>query len=509
MPIGITPPSSSMRPVTAQPAQSPISRTIASVVNAASPEPTTPSAQVGHRAPDPSMGNGYDLAALDEWKGGATNDEDRSTAAQRIRSFVETPPSGAFKPLNLSGLGLTELPAIPEGVTCLTADDNPLRQITNFPQSLERFTHRPLMSGRSSPLESIPPLPPKLISLMIHDTGLKALPELPKSLTYLDVRKSRLTSVPELHEGLKTLVLNSTEVTSLGKLPSTLERLECNYSKLETLPPLPVRIEKVEVNGCKLTELPADIGRLGRKTTIFANGNKFSEITHTLIQGLKEGVGPTVYVDSPPRRAAQAGFQQPNAKPRPAPRPFEKPQHFGGLAAQSGNTTPLRQIRATSNSQQPGSSSRASARHVPSLARVQIASTMTLHGSATLRERFASPLLEKARQIDPGKQILVAFMQKLLETRMAERPDFYPKASALLDALQADNAFRSSALPLIEKLLNGATLDHNKIDVTISYERQAFPRRHEEARAPDPEFDALATMLETLMNLFDPDARHS
>jgi hypothetical protein len=94
------------------------------------------------------------------------------------------------KPLHLTGLGLKELPALPENVRILYCNSNKL--------------------------EYLPVLPASLYSLHCDHNNLKELPNLP--------------------EGLQELTCISNQLTVLPALPKSLNLLYCSNNKLKTIP---------------------------------------------------------------------------------------------------------------------------------------------------------------------------------------------------------------------------------------------------------------------------------
>ena len=139
-------------------------------------------------------------------------------ALERIRNCVDGE-------VDLSHLGLTELPPLPEGlkhVTCL------FNQLT-----------------------SLPTLPSSLRSLYCGYNRLTSLPSLP-SLEYLHCQHNQLKNLPVLPPSLLTLICYTNQLASLPELPP-LEILRCGTNPLRTLPTLP---STLEVLAC---ELPIEI----------------------------------------------------------------------------------------------------------------------------------------------------------------------------------------------------------------------------------------------------------
>ncbi len=110
--------------------------------------------------------------------------------------------------VNLSGLDLTELPPIPNGIKRLTCD-------------------------RSRRLSRLPPLPESLEQLTVSDCAFTQLPELPKNLTELDCTGNFLTSLPNLPESLEFLDCRMNQLTELPNLPERLKQVHAGKNPLQ------------------------------------------------------------------------------------------------------------------------------------------------------------------------------------------------------------------------------------------------------------------------------------
>lgn len=143
--------------------------------------------------------------------------------------------------LDLTNLGLSELPPLPDGLTELRCCHNQLTFLPELPSSLQTLycSCNQLTSIPSLPssletftclinqLTTLPPLPTSLSMMMCDCNRITALPELPLYLTYLSCSCNQLTSLPSLHHGLSRLYCSSNELETLPELPSTLVGLAC------------------------------------------------------------------------------------------------------------------------------------------------------------------------------------------------------------------------------------------------------------------------------------------
>lgn len=93
--------------------------------------------------------------------------------------------------LDLHGLGLSDLPALPSGTRYLNCAGNRLRRLPDpLPPDLE------ILDARDNLLAYLPPLPPRLEKLWVSGNRLVALPLLPETLCEVDVARNRLRALP-------------------------------------------------------------------------------------------------------------------------------------------------------------------------------------------------------------------------------------------------------------------------------------------------------------------------
>ena len=105
----------------------------------------------------------------------------------------------SLPPLNLDGLGLTELPTLPAG----------------------------------------------LLSLSCKDNRLTALPQLPETILELDCSNNLLTKLPKLHNNLMVLNCSNNRLTTLPEIPGSVYMLNFENNLLTDFPDLPKISEKL------------------------------------------------------------------------------------------------------------------------------------------------------------------------------------------------------------------------------------------------------------------------
>jgi hypothetical protein len=149
-------------------------------------------------------------------------------AIERVRAWT----SG---PLDLTSLGLKELPELPAGLTWLYCSYN---QLTTLPDTLPSGLTTLYCYGNQ--LTTLPdPLPAGLTMLYCGDNQLTTLPDtLPAGITYLDCSRNQLTTLPDtLPAGLTVLLCGDNQLTILpDTLPAGLIGLYCSDNQLTTLP---------------------------------------------------------------------------------------------------------------------------------------------------------------------------------------------------------------------------------------------------------------------------------
>ncbi len=199
-------------------------------------------------------------------------------ARRRIRRWKKQ--HNPRKWLNLSGLGLTELPQIPSKVRRLNCSSNCLVAFMNtLPIGLKQ-----LRCGYNA-FQTFDRLPPQLKTLnCAWSRGMNLLDLLPDSIECIIAEQcERLISIHSLPSQLKYLNLSCTySLEKIGMFPSNLEvctivesNLEqlpsfppklklftCEQSYIKVLPPLPNTLEYLSIFGNNLQILPILSGSL-------------------------------------------------------------------------------------------------------------------------------------------------------------------------------------------------------------------------------------------------------
>jgi hypothetical protein len=105
-------------------------------------------------------------------------------------------------------------------------------------------------------LRQLPSLPDTIQSFICSSNKLTSLPTLPANLKLLDCSSNKLTSLPVLPNSIEVLLCDANKLTSLPILPNDLKELMCDNNKLKSLPNLPNDLESLSCNVNKLTSLP-------------------------------------------------------------------------------------------------------------------------------------------------------------------------------------------------------------------------------------------------------------
>jgi hypothetical protein len=190
-------------------------------------------------------------------------------ALERIRNCVNGK-------LDLSGLGLTLLPPIPEGIIELNCSSNQLTFLQDLPSTLER------LYCSNNKLSRLPALPPSLEDIRCSKNLLTTLPKLPPSLAILRCYNNKLTSLPTLPLSMISIICYSNRLTRLPLMPSNLLRLNCLENPLETLPELPSTLQDLK------SELPWNEDFVDDK--IYGGPMTYSGMYPELVEGVNQMV---------------------------------------------------------------------------------------------------------------------------------------------------------------------------------------------------------------------------
>lgn len=151
--------------------------------------------------------------------------------------------------LDLSHLGLYELPPLPHNLIVLQCTNNQLSSLPDLPSSLQvlqcssnQLTSLPTLppwlrtfTCQFNQLTTLPALPPHLTMMLCDANQFETLPDLPQSLTYLSCSMNRLVSLPHLPQRLEKLYCSQNTLKALPELPSTLVGLACALPHNDTI----------------------------------------------------------------------------------------------------------------------------------------------------------------------------------------------------------------------------------------------------------------------------------
>jgi hypothetical protein len=142
-------------------------------------------------------------------------------AQRRINAWIQS--GDPTDTLDLSDLGLTELPVLPSGLQVLWCNINNLTSLDNLPSRLQK------LECRGNKLTSLDNLPDGLQDLNCAFNRLTSLDNLPDGLQVLKCNFNDLTSLDNLPSGLQELSCWSNNLTALDNLPSRLQKFNCDY----------------------------------------------------------------------------------------------------------------------------------------------------------------------------------------------------------------------------------------------------------------------------------------
>lgn len=117
---------------------------------------------------------------------------------KRISDWIENGHYTSY--LDLSRLGLTEIPELPTNIQRLWLQGNKIQNIYTLPSSLT------ILDVRNNELEFIyASLPENLTDLFVSNNKMKCLPYLPDSLERLNISYNNINTLPNIPRNLKYL----------------------------------------------------------------------------------------------------------------------------------------------------------------------------------------------------------------------------------------------------------------------------------------------------------------
>ncbi|HBA9710952.1 TPA: E3 ubiquitin--protein ligase, partial [Escherichia coli] len=224
-----------------------------------------------------------------EWAKLNTSGENREIALARLKLCIQNNECL----LDLSELGLSSLPILPNNIIALNIRDNALVSLPELPNVLTD------LDVSSNNLTSLPELPPTLEVLNVGYNQLEHLPQLPNSLKYLFAENNRLNTLPALSEELLFVHIYNNELTALPAFPPSLELLRADDNYITELPWIPIQNNGSDrefyFSRNQITHAPERLFQLDQNYTISIENNPLSP--HTWLSLL--------------RRTSQSDYQGP------------------------------------------------------------------------------------------------------------------------------------------------------------------------------------------------------
>jgi Leucine-rich repeat (LRR) protein len=171
--------------------------------------------------------------------------------------------------INLSHRGLDSVPPLPDDITSLVISHNPITDWRNLPSGLK------VLHAERTEMKTLPAnLPNGLIDLNVANNVLGGSPlVLPAGLQRLAIGHNRLTSLPALPRSLERLLVHRNHLRALpADLPQGLRELDAFNNDLTELPVhLPSGLQSLRVGQNRLSRLPDILPRGIRELDVSAN----------------------------------------------------------------------------------------------------------------------------------------------------------------------------------------------------------------------------------------------
>ena len=177
------------------------------------------------------------------------DDREKRTASGIIGEWVKR--KNPRVPLDLSNLGLKELPPLPDTVEHLTISNNPIKTLDGLPKSLK------YLNCSNTYITYLDNLPDNLkhlccvscISLRIIHINVDNITTI--NAPYCD----NLQKIIRLPKSLRNLDISRSLVNYICKFPPYLRSFKCVDTSLEKIPPLPDTLTKLDICMCNLKEI--------------------------------------------------------------------------------------------------------------------------------------------------------------------------------------------------------------------------------------------------------------
>jgi hypothetical protein len=117
---------------------------------------------------------------------------------------------------------------------------------------------RPTLDVSGLQLTSLPALPPILTQLFCYNNQLTVLPALPPTLELLYCNHNQLTELPALPHALKKLLCSNNRLSRLPDLPPALEMLYCQVNQITVVPALPGSLKELECYNNPISKITSE-----------------------------------------------------------------------------------------------------------------------------------------------------------------------------------------------------------------------------------------------------------
>lgn len=131
--------------------------------------------------------------------------------------------------LHCCRIGLEYLPdPLPKTLKVMICKNNKLKYLPKLPHGLKK------LDCSNNPLLSLDDLP-NLVLLNCSNCGLNSLPDLPPTLITLISTGNNLVHLPRLFKGLRILRCSGNNLKELIRLPTSLVELDCKYNEISEI----------------------------------------------------------------------------------------------------------------------------------------------------------------------------------------------------------------------------------------------------------------------------------
>jgi internalin A len=215
-----------------------------------------------------------------------------------LRRIEEVRRTNAAK-LDLSGLGITSIPASVFDLPQLQNLDLSNNQITTVPASLWQLSHLQNLDLHDNQITTIPASLwqlPHLQNLDLHDNQITTVPDSLGQLSqlqHLDLRDNQITRVPDSLgqlSQLQHLDLRDNQITRVPDLLGQLSRLQRLYLANNQITRVPdslrwlFQLEYLDLSNNQITTFPPHSGQLSRLQRLYLSNNQIAAVPDSLGQ---------------------------------------------------------------------------------------------------------------------------------------------------------------------------------------------------------------------------------